>query len=157
MKNNIEQTRQSPRQPATGTLGTFAEVFTPSVLTILGIVLFLRLGFVVGSTGLKRELLILLLANGISVLTFLSLSAISTNIRVKVGGVYYLLSRTLGLEFGGAIGIVMFLAQSISIAFYCIDRVSPLPFQGKSNHRPLRRFIRRPASEPARCRAGAGR
>ena len=103
-----------------GTLGTFAGVFTPSILTILGIILFLRLGFVVGSAGLKRALLILLLANGISVLTSLSLSAISTNIRVKVGGVYYLISRTLGLEFGGAIGIVMFLAQSISIAFYCI-------------------------------------
>ena len=120
MKNNTDQTGQAPRQPATGTLGTFAGVFTPSVLTILGIILFLRLGFVVGSAGLKRALFILFLANGISVLTSLSLSAISTNIRVKVGGVYYLISRTLGLEFGGAIGIVMFLAQSISIAFYCI-------------------------------------
>jgi amino acid transporter len=120
MKSTTDQTRQAPRQTAPGTLGTFAGVFTPSVLTILGIILFLRLGFVVGSAGLKRALLILLLANGISVLTSLSLSAISTNIRVKVGGVYYLISRTLGLEFGGAIGIVMFLAQSISIAFYCI-------------------------------------
>ena len=120
MKNNTAQTGQAPRQPATGTLGTFAGVFTPSVLTILGIILFLRLGFVVGSAGLKRALFILFLANGISVLTSLSLSAISTNIRVKIGGVYYLISRTLGLEFGGAIGIVMFLAQSISIAFYCI-------------------------------------
>jgi amino acid permease len=120
MKNNTDQTGQSPREPVPGTLETFVGVFTPSILTILGIILFLRLGFVVGSAGLERVLLILLLANGISVLTSLSLSAISTNIRVKVGGVYYLISRTLGLEFGGAIGIVMFLAQSISIAFYCI-------------------------------------
>jgi amino acid permease-like protein len=107
-------------KPAPDTLGTFEGVFTPSVLTILGIILFLRLGFVVGSAGLKGALPILLLANGISVLTSLSLSAISTNIRVKGGGVYYLISRTLGREFGGAIGIVLFLAQSISIAFYCI-------------------------------------
>ncbi len=120
MKYNTDQTGQSSPEPAQGTLGTFGGVFTPSVLTILGIILFLRLGFVVGSAGLKRALFILLLANGISVLTSLSLSAISTNIRVKGGGVYYLISRTLGLEFGGAIGIVMFLAQSISIAFYCI-------------------------------------
>ena len=120
MKINTDQSGKSPPEPAPGTLGTFAGVFTPSVLTILGIILFMRLGFVVGSAGLKRALFILLLANGISVLTSLSLSAISTNIRVKVGGVYYLISRTLGLEFGGAIGIVMFLAQSISIAFYCI-------------------------------------
>ena len=107
-------------KPSTGTLGTFGGVFTPSILTILGIILFLRLGFVVGNAGLGRALIILLLANSISVLTTISLSAISTNIRVKVGGVYYLISRTLGVEFGGAIGIIMFLAQSVSIAFYCI-------------------------------------
>jgi len=103
-----------------GTLGTFAGVFTPSVLTILGIILFLRLGYVVGSVGLKNALIILVLANGISVLTTISLSAIATNIKVKGGGDYYLISRTLGLEFGGAIGIVLFLAQAVSIGFYCI-------------------------------------
>ena len=103
-----------------GTLGTFAGVFTPSILTILGIILFLRLGFVVGNAGLGRALIILALANGISVLTTFSLSAIATNLKVKGGGDYYLISRTLGLEFGGAIGIVLFLAQSISIGFYCI-------------------------------------
>jgi len=103
-----------------GTLGTFAGVFTPSVLTILGIILFLRLGFVVGNAGLGPTLLILLLANGISVLTSVSLSAIATNLKVKGGGDYYLISRTLGREFGGAIGIVVFLAQSVSIAFYCL-------------------------------------
>ena len=102
------------------TLGTFAGVFTPSILTILGIILFMRLGYVVGNAGLGRALIILALANGISVLTTISLSAIATNLKVKGGGVYYLISRTLGLEFGGAIGIVLYLAQSVSIAFYCI-------------------------------------
>ena len=105
---------------AKGTLGTFAGVFTPSVLTILGIILFLRLGYVVGNAGLGPALLILLLANGISVLTSVSLSAIATNLKVKGGGDYYVISRTLGREFGGAIGIVVFLAQSVSIAFYCL-------------------------------------
>ncbi len=104
----------------TGGLGTFAGVFTPSILTILGIILFLRLGYVVGSAGLGRTLVILVFANGISILTTISLSAIATNIHVKGGGDYYLISRTLGLEFGGAIGIVLFLAQSVSIGFYCI-------------------------------------
>ena len=103
-----------------GTLGTFAGVFTPSILTILGIILFLRLGFVVGSAGLGPALLILCLANGISILTSVSLSAIATNLKVKGGGDYYLISRTLGIQYGGAIGIVLFLAQSVSIAFYCI-------------------------------------
>jgi len=105
---------------AAGSLGTFAGVFTPSILTILGIILFLRLGYVVGSAGLGRALLILMLANAISVLTTFSLSAIATNLKVKGGGDYYLISRTLGLEFGGSIGIVLYLAQSVSIAFYCI-------------------------------------
>ena len=101
-------------------LGTFAGVFTPSVLTILGIILFLRLGYVVGESGLARALIIIALANTISILTSLSLSAIATNLRVKGGGDYYLISRTLGPEFGGALGLVLFLAQSVSIAFYCI-------------------------------------
>lgn len=109
------------RQPRTsGTLGTFAGVFTPSILTILGIILFLRLGYVVGSAGLMYALLIISIANVISVLTSFSLAAIATNLKVKGGGDYYLISRTLGLEFGGALGLVLFLAQSVSIAFYCI-------------------------------------
>jgi amino acid transporter len=118
--NQPEAANKSGGLASEGTLGTFAGVFTPSILTILGIILFLRLGFVVGNAGLGRALLILALANGISVLTTVSLSAIATNLKVKGGGDYYLISRTLGLEFGGAIGIVLFLAQSVSIAFYCI-------------------------------------
>ncbi|MCF7972021.1 MAG: hypothetical protein K9L22_12755 [Methylococcaceae bacterium] len=101
-------------------LGTFAGVFTPSILTILGIILFLRLGYIVGTAGLAQTLIILILANSISVLSSLSLAAISTNLHVKVGGIYYLISRTLGHAFGGAIGIVLFLAQAISIGFYCL-------------------------------------
>lgn len=106
-------------QPS-GQLGTFTGVFTPSILTILGIILFLRLGYVTGNAGLMRTLFIIAIANTISVLTTFSLSAISTNLKVKGGGDYYLISRTLGLEFGGALGLVLFLAQSVSIAFYCI-------------------------------------
>ena len=100
-------------------LGTFGGVFTPSILTILGIILFRRTGYVVGH-GLGQALIIIAIANCISILTSLSLAAIATNIRVKGGGDYYLISRTLGVEFGGAIGIVLFVAQSVSIGFYCV-------------------------------------
>lgn len=103
-----------------GTLGTFAGVFTPSVLTILGIILFLRLGYVTGSAGLLRAMVIIAIANLISILTSQSLAAIATNLKVKGGGDYYLISRTLGHQFGGAIGMVLYLAQSVSVAFYCI-------------------------------------
>ena len=78
----------------------------------------LGLGQVIG--GLERTLLILVFANRISMLTSLSLSAAAMNLRVKRGGDYYLISRTLGHGFGGAIGLVLFLAQAISIGFYCI-------------------------------------
>ena len=132
MKTAKEKNRQQANtadSKSTGTLGTFAGVFTPSILTILGIILFLRLGYVVGHAGLGLTLLILLFANGISVLTSVSLSAIATNLKVKGGGDYYLISRTLGHEFGGAIGIVIFIAQSVSIAFYCLgfgEALAPL-------------------------------
>lgn len=108
----------SPVSPAG--LGTFAGVFTPSILTILGIVLFLRLGYVVGAVGLGQALLVIAAANTISVLIALSVAAVATNLRVKAGGDDYLISRTLGPGFGGAIGLVLFFAQAVSIGFYCI-------------------------------------
>ena len=101
-------------------LSTFGGVFTPSVLTILGLVLFLRLGFVTGSVGLAEMLLILGLSTAVSVLTTFSLAALATNLKVGGGGVYFLISRTLGPAFGGAIGLVLYLAMSISVAFYTI-------------------------------------
>ena len=119
MTNNADE-KQNSGVVSQGTLGTFSGVFTPSVLTILGIILFMRLGYVVGNAGLFYTLIIIALANVISVLTTFSLATISTNLRIKVGGPYYIISRTLGAEFGGAIGIVLFLAQSISIGFYCM-------------------------------------
>jgi len=111
---------QTAQEKSGGSLGTFAGVFTPSALTILGIILFLRLGYVTGSAGIGWAILIIVMANAISVLTSISLSAIATNLRVKGGGDYYLISRTLGVEYGGALGLVLFIAQSVSIAFYCI-------------------------------------
>ncbi len=101
-------------------MGTFGGVFTPSVLTILGLILFLRLGYIVGVTGLVQTLLIIAIAHSISILTSISLSAIATSRKVRSGGVYYIISRTLGLPFGGAIGVVLFAAQAISVGFYCV-------------------------------------
>ncbi|WP_420454430.1 amino acid permease [Rubrivirga sp.] len=114
--------------PATSTarFGTFAGVFTPNVLTILGIILFLRTGWVVGQAGLWGALVIILLANAISFLTGLSLSSIATSMDVRAGGNYYLISRSLGLEIGGAIGIPLYLSQAISVAFYIIGFVEAM-------------------------------
>lgn len=112
--------RSTPLSSSTARFGTFAGVFTPNVLTILGIILFLRAGWVVGQAGLDGALSIVLMANGISLLTGLSLAAIATSLRVRAGGNYYIISRTLGLEIGGAIGIPLYLSQAISVAFYLI-------------------------------------
>jgi len=103
-----------------GKLGTFGGVFAPSLLTILGLVLFLRLGFVTGNVGLVKMLVILGLSVAVSVVTTISLAAIATNLKVGGGGVYFIISRTLGPAFGGAIGLVLYLAMSISVAFYAI-------------------------------------
>lgn len=100
--------------------GTFGGVFTPCTLTILGVIMFLRFGQVVGEAGLINALIILAMAKFITTLTSLSLSAIATNTRVEGGGAYFLICRSLGVEFGGAIGVVFFLAQAISIAMYVI-------------------------------------
>ncbi len=109
---------QAPGKPTK--LGTFGGVFTPCTLTILGVIMFLRFGQVVGQAGIIQAMLIVLGAKTITTLTTLSLSAIATNTRVKGGGAYYLISRSLGVEFGGAIGVLFFLAQAISVAMYII-------------------------------------
>ena len=105
---------------ATRHLGTFGGVFVPNVLTILGVIMFLRAGWVVGNAGLGGALLILLIANSITLLTAMSLAAVATNTRVGVGGAYFLVARSLGLELGGSIGVPLYLAQAISVAFYLV-------------------------------------
>ena len=98
--------------------GTFLGVFTPSVLTIIGLVMYLRFGWVVGNIGLPLTLMVVLTASAITFITALSASAVATNMKVGVGGEYYMISRSLGLEPGGAIGIPLFLCRTLSITFY---------------------------------------
>jgi amino acid transporter len=107
-------------EQSAGRFGTFGGVFTPCVLTIMGVIMFMRAGFVVGQAGLWYALLILAVSKAITLLTSFSISAIATNTDVKVGGVYYMISRVLGLNFGGAIGLTLFLANAVGVAFYII-------------------------------------
>lgn len=100
--------------------GMIAGVFTPSILTILGVIMYMRLGWVVGNAGLIGTILIILVAHVISVSTGLSVSSIATDKKVGAGGVYYVLSRSLGLPMGGSIGITLFVATSLSISLYLV-------------------------------------
>ncbi|MBN2237736.1 MAG: hypothetical protein JW729_09255 [Bacteroidales bacterium] len=103
--------------------GTFAGVFTPSLLTILGVIMYLRLGWVVGQAGLYSAIGLILLAHVISISTGLSLSSIATDKKIKTGGIYFMLSRSLGLPIGGAIGITLFIGTAFSIALYIVGFV----------------------------------
>lgn len=106
--------------PQVRKFGAFSGVFTPSILTILGVILYMRLGWVVGQSGLLIAIGIILLAHVISVTTGLSISSIATDKKIKTGGIYYILSRSLGLPMGGAIGITIFIGTAFSIALYII-------------------------------------
>ncbi|MFN2168294.1 MAG: amino acid permease, partial [Anaerolineae bacterium] len=98
--------------------GTFAGVFTPTLLTILGVIMYLREGWVVGNAGLVGAWGIIGLALAITALTGLSMSSITTNIRIGAGGAFSIISQSLGLEVGGSIGIPLYLSQGLAVAMY---------------------------------------
>ena len=120
MKTNPESTAEQTVPASSSGLGTFGGVFTPSILTILGVIMYLRLGWVVGNVGLLGTLTIVTLATSITLLTALSICAIATDRVVRVGGAYYMISRSLGIETGGAVGIPLYFAQALSVALYTI-------------------------------------
>ena len=103
--------------------GAFSGVFTPSLLTILGVIMYMRLGWVVGEAGLVAALAIIAIAHIISFTTGLSVSSIATDKKIKAGGIYYILSRSLGLPMGGTIGIALFVGTALSISMYIIGFV----------------------------------
>ena len=98
--------------------GTFQGVFTPTLLTILGVIMYLRAPWVVGNAGVVGAIGIITLATMITLFTALSMSSIVTNIRIKAGGAFSIISQSLGLEAGGAIGIPLYIAQAFAVAMY---------------------------------------
>ena len=109
-----------PKPDSNPGLGTFGGVYTPSILTILGVIMYLRFGWVLGHVGLWGTLLIVTISTFITFLTGLSIAAIATDQVVKAGGAYYMISRSLGIETGGAVGIPLYFAQAFSVALYTI-------------------------------------
>ncbi len=100
------------------TFGTFQGVFTPTALTILGVIMYLREPWVVGNAGILGALLIVFIAVSITALTSLSMSSITTNIRIEAGGAFSIISQSLGLEMGGSIGIPLYFSQACAVAMY---------------------------------------
>lgn len=101
-------------------LGWIQGVLIPCLLNIWGVMLFLRLSWVVAQSGIIQTLIIIGISAVVCVLTTLSLSAISTNGEVKGGGIYYIISRSLGPEFGASIGVVFAFANAVAASMNTI-------------------------------------
>ncbi|XP_065355203.1 bumetanide-sensitive sodium-(potassium)-chloride cotransporter [Calliphora vicina] len=101
-------------------LGWIVGVMVPCLLNIWGVMLFLRLSWVVAQSGILQTLIIIAISAIVCVVTTLSLSAISTNGEVKGGGVYFIISRSLGPEFGASVGVVFAFANAVAAAMNTI-------------------------------------
>lgn len=106
-----------------GKFGTLQGVFIPNVLQMIGVILFLRLGWVLGHVGIVQMSIIITISALLLFITGLSLAAIVSNMRMSGGGAYYLISRALGIEFGSALGILSCISQLCSIAL-CVTGFS---------------------------------
>ncbi|XP_041651958.1 solute carrier family 12 member 9 [Cheilinus undulatus] len=118
------QRSNQQRQPKK--LSIFFGVVIPTLLSMFSVVVFLRIGFVVGQSGLYQAIAMFLVAYFIISMTVLSVCAISTNGALDAGGAYYMISRALGPEFGGSIGIMFFLANVCGCALYVLGLVEAI-------------------------------
>src|SRR5690606_1983755 len=94
------------RSQTDGKFGTIKGVYIPNVLQMIGVILFMRLGWILGHVGMFTMGSVITLSSTLILLTSLSMTMIVTNMKMKGGGSYYLISRSLGIEFGSAIGVL---------------------------------------------------
>ncbi|XP_037612722.1 solute carrier family 12 member 7 isoform X2 [Sebastes umbrosus] len=107
-------------------MGTFMGVYLPCLQNILGVILFLRLTWIVGGAGILESLAIVVLCCSCTMLTAISMSAIATNGVVPAGGSYYMISRSLGPEFGGAVGLCFYLGTTFAGSMYILGTIEIL-------------------------------
>ncbi|XP_038652745.1 solute carrier family 12 member 7-like isoform X4 [Scyliorhinus canicula] len=107
-------------------MGTFIGVYLPCLQNILGVILFLRLTWIVGAAGIFGSFWIVFMCCACTLLTAISMSAIATNGVVPAGGSYYMISRSLGPEFGGAVGICFYLGTTFAGAMYILGTIEIL-------------------------------
>ncbi|XP_024890875.1 solute carrier family 12 member 4 isoform X5 [Temnothorax curvispinosus] len=104
-------------------MGTLIGVYLPCIQNIFGVILFIRLTWVVGTAGAIQGFFIVLCCCCVTMLTAISMSAIATNGVVPAGGSYFMISRSLGPEFGGAVGMLFYTGTTLAAAMYIIGAV----------------------------------
>lgn len=129
-KNIAEHTQEAQERksqiPAQPQMGTLMGVYLPCLQNILGVILFIRLSWIVGCAGTLQAFLIVLISCCTTLLTAISMSAIATNGVVPAGGSYFMISRSLGPEFGGAVGILFYLGTTFASAMYILGAIEIL-------------------------------
>ncbi|XP_005738384.1 solute carrier family 12 member 9 [Pundamilia nyererei] len=124
--NPGSQGRGAAQQKQQKKLSTFFGVVIPTLLSMFSVVVFLRIGLAVGQAGLYQAIAMYVVAYIIICMTVLSVCAISTNGALDAGGAYYMISRALGPEFGGSIGIMFFLANVCGSALMVLGLVEAI-------------------------------
>ena len=109
--------------PKGADLGTLTGVYLPCIQNIFGVILFIRMVWIVGTAGVPLAFMVVLICCMVTFATTISLSAIATNGIVPAGGSYFMISRALGPEFGGAVGVLFFLATGVAGAMYITGAV----------------------------------
>uniref|UniRef100_A0A2A4JN03 Bumetanide-sensitive sodium-(Potassium)-chloride cotransporter n=1 Tax=Heliothis virescens TaxID=7102 RepID=A0A2A4JN03_HELVI len=101
-------------------LGWVQGVLIPCLLNIWGVMLFLRMAWIVAQAGIGLSILIIFISGIVCCITTLSLSAICTNGELQGGGVYFLVSRSLGAELGASVGIIFAFANAVAASMNTI-------------------------------------
>ncbi|XP_017070155.1 solute carrier family 12 member 6 isoform X1 [Drosophila eugracilis] len=124
-ENTIPAATDPDAKPAapSARMGTLIGVFLPCIQNIFGVILFIRLTWVVGTAGAVCGFLIVLTCCCVTMLTAISMSAIATNGVVPAGGSYFMISRSLGPEFGGAVGMLFYTGTTLAAAMYIVGAV----------------------------------
>lgn len=125
-ENNEEGARPTKKPIKAPQLGTLMGVYLPCIQNIFGVILFLRMTWMVGIGGVLGSFFIVFMCCSTTMLTAISMSAIATNGVVPAGGSYYMISRSLGPEFGGAVGICFYLGTTFAGAMYILGAIELL-------------------------------
>lgn len=120
--SDVEKAKGKPK----ANLGTVLGVYLPCIQNIFGVLLFLRLTWIVGLAGVQESFCIVFICCASTMLTSFSMSAIATNGVVPAGGSYFMISRSLGPEFGGAVGLLFYFGTCVAASMYIIGAVEIL-------------------------------